>query len=437
MKRFLEYILILIVIVSCNNSSLQNKNGEFLNWAIKNSQKIESLEITEKQDDIDLLKQIVGEAEVVCIGENRHDIHEQFQLKHRFIKYLVEEMNFTTFILEASFPYSNKINDYILNGIGNIDEIMLNMPGWFLWDTLEMKNILEWLYEYNKRQDIDSKVNFYGIDIVAPNNGLEQIFEYLQNVDNPYFEQVKDKNFGRSIIEDNQWQTSQQRYSELSGERKQILIKNYKELFEHIKLNKGNYITKSSENEYDWILELTFSVNEANKMFSEEDRLKMGLIRENAMANNTFWIKERNRKIILWAHNVHIGKSDFTMSVMPETKIKGMGYILSQQFGDNMVSIGASFNQGEFKDENINFMPAIPNTVDGTLAKLGMDYFILDLNGKSENKEIEKWLNTDNIIRSQGFDMTCIPKKSFDAIFFINHISKVKYNPISLEKIRN
>ena len=38
-------------------------------------------------------------------------------------------------------------------------------------------------------------------------------------------------------------------------------------------------------------------------MFSETDRLKMGLIRENAMANINFWIKERNNKVILWAHN--------------------------------------------------------------------------------------------------------------------------------------
>ncbi len=314
---------------------------------------------------------------------------------------------------------------------------MSNMPGWFLWDTQEMKNILNWLYEYNKGQDAENKVNFYGIDIVAPNNGLEQIFEYIKNVDKPYFEEIKSKKFGRNIIEDNQWQTSQQRYSELPEEEKQILIKNYNTLFEHIRQNKENYIAKSSEDEYDWILELSYSANEANKMFSETDRMKMGLIRENAMANITFWIKERNKKIILWAHNVHIGKAEFTMSVMPENKIKGMGYILNQEFKHNMVSIGASFNQGKFQDENITFEPAKPNTIDGALAKLKTDYFILNLKGNSENKDIENWLNTDKIIRAQGFEMTCIPKKSFDAIFFTNTISKVNYNPTTLERLRN
>jgi erythromycin esterase len=437
MKNILGTFLILFLAVSCNNSSSQKKNDSFSDWAFKNSQKIETIEIRGNQDDLSLLKKIVDKAEVVCLGESRHDIHEQFQLKHRFIKYLVEEMNFKTFALEASLPYSNRINDHILNGNGNIDEIMSNMPGWFLWDTQEMKNILNWLNEYNKGQDIGNKVNFYGIDIVAPNNGLDQIFEYIQNVDKPYFEQTKNKKFGRSIIEDSQWQNSLQNYSLLSEEEKQILIKNYNGLFEHIKQNKENYIAKSSENEYDWILELSYSANEANKMFAETDRLKMGLIRDNAMANISLWIKERNEKLIIWAHNVHIGKSEFIMNMFPENPIQGMGYVLNQKLKDNMISIGASFNQGEFRDENVTFEPAEPKTIDGTLTKLKTDYFILDLKGNSENKDVENWLNTNKVIRGQGFEMTCIPKKSFDAIFFTNIISKVNYNQITLDKLRN
>ncbi|MCD6566692.1 MAG: erythromycin esterase family protein [Bacteroidales bacterium] len=437
MKRVLGAFIILLVTVSCNNSSSQEKNDKFTDWALKNSQKIETLEVTEKQDDLKLLKQIVGKAEVVCLGESRHDIHEQFQLKHRFIKYLVEEMNFTTFILEASFPYSNKINDYILNGNGNIDEIMSNMPGWFLWDTQEMTKILNWLKDFNQNPKNEKKVNFYGIDIVAPNNAIDQIFEYLQKVDKTYYGNIQGKNFARNIIEDNQWQTSLQHYSELGEEEKQILIKNYNELFQQIKENEKRYIGNSTESEYNWILKLSYSANEANKMFTETDRIKMGLIRDNAMANIALWINERNEKLIIWAHNVHIAKSEFTMNMFPENRIQGMGYILHQELKDKMISIGASFNQGVFQNENITFEPAEENTIDGTLAKLKRKYFLLDLKGKSENKEVEKWLNTDKVIQAQGFEMTCIPKRSFDAIFFTNNISKVNYNPTTLEKLRN
>jgi len=434
---FSTVILALLITASCDNSTSQINNNQLTNWASKNSQKIETLELTENQDDLNLLKQIVGEAEVVCLGESRHDIHEQFQLKHRFIKYLVEEMNFTTFVLEASFPYSNKINDYILNGNGNIDELMSNMPGWFLWDNQEMKNVLNWIREFNSKQKDENKVTFYGIDIVAPNNALEQIFDYLQKVDDTYYTQIQNTNFARNIIEDNQWQTTFQRYTELSQDEKQILITNYNELYQHIEQNETNYIAISSESEYDWILKLSYSAREANNMFTETDRIKMGLIRDNAMSNNSLWIKERNEKIIIWAHNVHIAKSEFTMNMFPDNPIKGMGYILNQELKGKMVSIGASFNQGEFQNENITFEPAQENSIDGTLAKLKTEYFLLDLKGKSESAEVKKWLNSKNLIRAQGFEMTCIPLKSFDAIYFTNNISKVNYNPTTLERLRN
>jgi len=437
MKRILGAFLISLMIISCNNSTSQDKNGKFIEWGLKNTQKIETIELSENQNDINSLKQIVGKSEVVCLGESRHDIHEQFKLKHRFIQYLVEEMNFKTFVLEASFPYSNKINDYVLYGNGNIDELMSNMPGWFIWDTQEISGILKWVRVYNEKQDHENKVKFYGIDIVAPNNALEQIFEFLQKVDKAYYDKVQTANFARTIIDDSQWQSTFQRYAGLEEEEKQTLINNYNELFQHIKQNETNYINNSSKSEYDWMLQIAYSANQANNMFTETDRLKMGLIRDNAMANTSLWIKERNEKLIIWAHNVHIARSEFIMNMFPENPIRGMGYILNEELKDNMVSIGGSFNQGEFQNENRTFEPAEINTIDGSLAKFKMDYFILDLRGQSEDKTVKEWLNTNNVIRGQEFEMICIPKQSFDAMFFTNIISKVQYNPATLERRRN
>ncbi len=148
-------------------------------------------------------------------------------------------------------------------------------------------------------------------------------------------------------------------------------------------------------------------------------------------------MNSKDDKSIIWAHNVHIAKSEFIMNMFPENQIQGMGYILNQEFKDNMVSIGASFNQGRFQNENRTFEPAETNTIDGTLAKLKMDYFILNFKGQSKDKTVEKWLNTNNVIRGQEFEMTCIPKKSFNAMFFTNIISKVNYNPTTLERLRN
>jgi len=437
MKKILGILSVMVMIINCNNSSSQNDNDPFTSWALQNSYEIKTLELTEKQKDLNPLKQIVGKAEVVCLGESRHDIHEQFQLKHRFIKYLVEEMGFTAFILEASLPYSNKINEYVLYGKGNINEIMADMPGWFLWDTREMTNIFNWLRDFNKNNK--KQVKFYGIDIVAPNNALEQIFEYLKNVDKQLFEKNQNAYYARNLINDNNWPMTLQQYSALPAEQKQILSTNYNELYNQIKQNKNRYIAKSSNKEYDWILRLAYCAKEANKMFSAEKRIDIGLIRDNAMAQNALWIiKEvlENEKVIIWAHNVHITKGEFTMTGVTES-IKGMGWILSQELKNRMVAIGASFNQGVFQESGRTFPPAEKNTFDGTLANLKMDCFLMDLRGETDNENVRNWLNSDKITRGQEFEMTFVPAKSFDAIYFIDNISKVNYNQSALEKFSN
>ncbi|NOX18501.1 MAG: erythromycin esterase family protein [Chlorobi bacterium] len=439
LRTLFGIILILLAVVNCGKSEPQNKDDSFVVWAKQNSQEIKTLELTQNADDLFLLKKIVGNAKAVFLGESRHDIHEQYLLKRRFVKYLVEELGFTTFILEASLPYAEKINKYILEGKGNIEEITANMPGWFLWDTEETLTIINWMRDYNKDSLHKKKIEFYGIDIVAPNYGLNKIFNYLNKIDKATFEKFQKKYFAQETIDDNFWPNTLQQYSSLSVAEKETLAINYNDLYEQLKLNKTKYISNSSADEYDWILCLAYCAKEANNMFSETDKLTMGLIRDKAMAENVLWIKKRanDEKIIVWAHNVHIAKAGFTMTALPGSVIKGMGSFLSDQLKDKMISIGASFNRGEFEGWNKSFPPADEKTLDGTFAKLDYDYFLIDLKGKTENEAVKDWLNTDKTLRGQDFDMTCVPVKSFDAFFFVDKVSRAVPNAGAREKFRN
>ncbi|MBT3241974.1 MAG: erythromycin esterase family protein [Bacteroidetes bacterium] len=446
MKNKIKYIInlaigivmIIATFTSCINSQTESEKDPIFNWMKNNSYEIETLELSDQQQDLQQLEQIVGNAHVVCLGESRHDIREQFQLKHRFIKYLVEELGFTTFILEASLPYSELINGFIEKGEGNLDEIMANMPGWFLWDTQEMSDIISWMRAYNINPENENKLQFYGIDIVAPEYGLNSIFKYLKKVDAVDYKRFETLNLARELIVDRHWQTTFQRVAALPTVDKEVLRRNYSNLHKHILQNQFDFIAQSSQIEYDWILRLAYCAQEANRMFTAKTRMDMGLIRDSAMAENTLWIKRnnpKNDKTIIWAHNVHITKGEFKMTG-ESASIKGMGYILGQELKDDLVSIGASFNHGEFEEWDQSFPPAEKTMLDGTLAGLGMKFSLLDLKGETNDAEVLNWLKTDKVIRGQGFEMTFIPVNSFDAIFFINSISRTIPNQESLERFR-
>ena len=52
------------------------------------------------------------------MGEATHGTREFFKTKHRMLEFLVEKMGFTVFAIEANWPESLAVNDYVLNGNG-------------------------------------------------------------------------------------------------------------------------------------------------------------------------------------------------------------------------------------------------------------------------------------------------------------------------------
>ena len=73
-KSALGLILVLVIITSCNNSRINSEGDPVLNWMKNNSYEIETLELSDQQQDLKQLKQIIGNAQLVCLGESRHDI---------------------------------------------------------------------------------------------------------------------------------------------------------------------------------------------------------------------------------------------------------------------------------------------------------------------------------------------------------------------------
>jgi erythromycin esterase-like protein len=176
----------------------------------------------------------------------------------------------------------------------------------------------------------------------------------------------------------------------------------------------------------------------ANEMFSAESRMDMGLTRDQTMAENVFWIREQlpESKMIVWAHNVHIATSEFTMS-LEEGSIKGMGSIMKDELGDDMVSIGAAFNQGFFEEGQRTPQPASSNTIDAALSMAGFEYAIFDLHAEAGDEIINEWLNSPHVLQAQDFEMTCVPIEAYDAFYFTESISKTRLNQSSVARLGN
>ncbi|MBZ0099596.1 MAG: erythromycin esterase family protein, partial [Taibaiella sp.] len=69
--------------------------------------------------DLTFLKDVLKDKTVIGLGEATHGTREFFQMKHRLVKFLVEEMGYRQFAIESNFAECMAINDYVRDGIGD------------------------------------------------------------------------------------------------------------------------------------------------------------------------------------------------------------------------------------------------------------------------------------------------------------------------------
>ena len=135
-------------------------------------------------EDLMPLKEIFNNKKIIGMGEATHGTAEFFKMKHRMFEFLVEEMDYRVFAIEAEFGGSQIVNDYILNGKGSIDKSLEAMKFW-TWDTKEVSEMIEWMKNYNDNTGYDDKIKFYGYDMQEIDSDIKYISNYLKKVDSP------------------------------------------------------------------------------------------------------------------------------------------------------------------------------------------------------------------------------------------------------------
>jgi len=114
------------------------------------------------------------------------------------------------------------------------------------------------------------------------------------------------------------------------------------------------------------------------------------LWRDKCMADNVLWIKEQNpnSKLIVWAHNWHVMKTD-----------NMQGYHLAQKLGNDYINFGFTFFDGSYMANGSKGLTsydaaiAFPGTLEYLLNQLNEPLFILDLKKiKADNHKDTKWL---------------------------------------------
>ncbi|GJQ29209.1 MAG: hypothetical protein HBSAPP03_10930 [Phycisphaerae bacterium] len=139
-------------------------------------------------DDLASVRGLVGDARIVSLGEPTHGTRECFQFKHRLVEYLVRELGFSIFAIEANMPEADRLTSYVLGGEGDPRALIAGMYFW-TWDTEEVLAMVEWMRGYNAAQreaGREQRITFTGFDMQTEPIAMANARAFVERVEPAY-----------------------------------------------------------------------------------------------------------------------------------------------------------------------------------------------------------------------------------------------------------
>jgi erythromycin esterase len=407
-----------------------NAPTEIVEWLRTSAIPLQTTNPEAELSDLRQLGSVIGNARIVAMGEATHGTREFFQMKHRMLEFLVEKMGFTVFAIEANWPESLAVNDYVLNGNGDPAAALAGMYFW-TWNTEEVLDMIRWMRTYNDDPAHTQKVQFLGFDMQTARVAISNVDEYLENVD-PHERQTAELVLAPLANEGNE-----REYLRRPARVQAETAEGIKSLLDFFDQHKHNYVAASSEKQWVLARHNLEIIKQAAELYSSRSRAA----RDRYMAENVKWILDNEpsgTKIMLWAHNGHVSTAN-----------SAMGSVLRRMYGQDMVVCGFSFYEGSFqaipgsglRDWLQDFVvgPAPPDALDSALAETGLPLFAIDLRRASSNATVHRWLGMAHRMRTVGAVYnkllppgTYLPEvvpDSFDVIFFVKRTTPARKNP--------
>jgi erythromycin esterase-like protein len=137
--------------------------------------------------DYDSLLAHIGEAHFVLLGEASHGTHEFYRERARITKRLILEKGFSAIAVEADWPDAYRVNRYIQGDNTDSDAVQAlsgfkRFPAW-MWRNADVLDFIGWLRTHNDSLDYADRVGFYGLDLYSLHASMECVLRYLDQID--------------------------------------------------------------------------------------------------------------------------------------------------------------------------------------------------------------------------------------------------------------
>jgi len=430
MKKIALYLLIALAIYSTYTLAVEQKDAKQL---LKHT-------ITFKADSFPFqqLDQWIHGKQLVLLGDATHGSQEFYRYRAEISRYLIENHGFSAVIIEGNWPAGQRVNQYIKHVAGTSAKQALSgfkkhFP--WLWRNKTTEEFVQWLHGNNT--DKQQAFSFYGMDLFSLTSSIIHNTKLLNQYEMPLSSQLIDlyqcfSNFKHDALSYGQQAIKDPRLScQTQAEQQFNLISQHPDLLnskaESFNLYINSFMIKAAEQYF----RMTFEAK-AEDSWNMRERAMLTIINMIIQQQKT---NNQSAKVIIWAHNSHVG--DARATGMKQQNRESLGQLLRQQFGAQQVFLmGALSYQGTLIASKqwggsaslMSMPPAMEGSYSHLFHQLGLARFIMALSSLSFQSFNQRFIG---VVYDQKEEQlyhynSAQLDQQFDAILFIDKTTAVQ-----------
>jgi erythromycin esterase-like protein len=298
---------------------------------------------------------LVGDARFVLIGEASHGTHEFYKCRAEITKRLIAEKDFSAVAVEADFPDAYRVNRYV-RGFGEDKtandalSAFTRFPLW-MWRNRVVLEFVDWLKSHNDRLETNEKIGFYGLDLYSLHSSMAAVLDYLKKVDPEAAKTARNRyscfdHFGEDA-QSYGYAANYDAHFSCEDEAVKQLVELQRRAGEYA--NRDGFVARD---EYFFAEQNARLVKNAEEYYRAmyKGRVSSWNLRDRHMAETLHALaahletENQNAKIVVWAHNSHLG--DARATEMGERGEWNVGQLVRERYKDDSCLIGFTTHAG-------------------------------------------------------------------------------------------
>jgi erythromycin esterase-like protein/predicted phosphoribosyltransferase len=340
---------------------------------------------------------LVGDARLVLIGEASHGTHDFYAARAQMTRRLIEQRGFCAVAVEADWPDAYRVNRFVRGRSEDVtaEEALRGFerfPTW-MWRNTAVLDFAGWLRERNDRVGNEQqKAGFYGLDLYSLRRSMAEVISYLERVDPEAAVRAKERYscFDHVSGDDGQSYGFAAAFGAGESCEREVI-----DQLVDLQRNAPEYAKQDgllAEDEAFYAERNAATVRSAEEYYREMfgSRTASWNLRDRdmvdtleALADHLGRLREKPAKIVVWAHNSHLG--DARATEMGSRGELNVGQLVRERYPGQCRLIGFTTYTGTVTaaddwdapaDRKV-VRPALPKSVEELFHQVGSKEFLL------------------------------------------------------------